>query len=550
MPAPDLSTAAALEQVALHAPETPSVQYGGATTCARDLVAQARALAGALAAGGTAPGDRVAHVGRNSPSLLLTVLACAYLRAIAVPLGFRASATELAATLDHCAPRVVVAEPAHVAAVRDWAARGPATAVLVQVDDDPLAGAPVAATAWRAWSDLLASGAARSGVGAPRSGVGAPRSGVGAPRSGVGAPRSGVGAHADDPALLLYTSGSSGSPKGVLLTHANLWWSAVGGDVAFGTGRGGTTLAVAPMSHIGGLNGLVLRTLGTGGTVVVRRAFDADAVLEDVPRHGVTSLFGVPAMYAAIARAPGFDHADLRSLQTALVGGAPLGRPLLDRFGARGVALQQSWGMTETAPACTSVPRDQVAEHGTTVGHPLAFVRLRLVDARGTEVVDPGVPGELWVSGPQVTPGYWRDPEATARAFGAPGWLRTGDVAVRDAAGRYRVCGRIGDVINTGGEKVHPAEVESALEGCPGVDACAVAGRPDDVWGQAVTAVVVATPGRAPTLERLRDHAARTLGRHKLPRHLVLVDALPRNANGKLDRARVRARVAAAGAPV
>jgi fatty-acyl-CoA synthase len=512
MPAPDLSTAAALEQVALHAPATPSLRYGTATTSAGALVARARALADALGSDGTAPGDRVAHVGRNSASLLVTVLACAHLRAVAVPLGFRASSTELVRLLDHADPRVVVAEPGHVPAVQEWARRRTGPALLVQVDDDPLAGPAGVAPGWHGWSGVLASGdPARRGR-----------------------------ARADDPALLLYTSGSSGCPKGVLLTHANLWWSAVGGDVAFGTGRGGTTLAVAPMSHIGGLNGLALRTLGTGGTVVVRRAFDARAVLEDIADLGVTSLFGVPSMYAAIARDPGFAHADLRTLRTALVGGAPLERALLDRFGARGVPLQQSWGMTETAPACTCVPRDEVAAHGTTVGQPLAFVRLRLVDADGREVQEADVPGELWVSGPQVTSGYWRDPAATARAFGAPGWLRTGDVAVRDADGRYRVCGRIGDVINTGGEKVHPAEVEAALEGCPGVGACAVAGRPDDVWGQAVTALVVPAPGATPSLDALREHGARTLGRHKLPRHLVLVDALPRNANGKLDRARVR----------
>jgi fatty-acyl-CoA synthase len=520
MSVPDLSTAAALEQVALHAPTTPSLRYGSATTGAGALAAQARALADALGRDGTGPGDRVAHVGRNSASLLLTILACAHLRAVAVPLGFRASPTELAALLDHADPRVVLAEPAQVPAVQAWARRSAGSALLVQVDDDALAGPPADATGWHAWSALLASGD----------------------------PRRARHARGDDPALLLYTSGSSGRPKGVLLTHANLWWSAVGGDVAFGTGRGGTTLAVAPMSHIGGLNGLALRTLATGGTVVVRRAFDPGAVLEDVAGLGVTSLFGVPSMYAAIARAPGFDRADLSTLRTALVGGAPLERALLDRFAARGVALQQSWGMTEAAPACTCVPRDEVAAHGTTVGQPLAFVRLRLVDAAGREIHDAGVPGELWVSGPQVTSGYWRDPAATARAFGAPGWLRTGDVAVRDADGRYRVCGRIGDVINTGGEKVHPAEVEAALEGCPGVEACAVAGRPDDVWGQAVTALVVPAVGAVPTLEALREHGARTLGRHKLPRHLLLVDELPRTANGKLDRARVRELVSAATA--
>jgi len=526
----DVSTAAALAQVAVHDPGAPSLVYGSATTSAAGLAAGVRALADALAAAGVQPGDRVAHIGRNSASLLLTVLACGPLRAVAVPLGFRSSAAELADLLARCTPRVVVAEPAHVAAADTWpgvpgtpGTPGGRGTLRVQVDDDPLAGPPEPRAGWHPWSALLAAG-----------------------DPGAAAPHR---ARPDDTAVLLFTSGSSGRPKGVPLTHANLWWSAVGADAAFGTGHGGTTLAVAPMSHIGGLNGLGLRTLGTGGTLVVRRAFDADAVLHDIARHGVTSLFGVPAMYAALARSPWFDGTDLSSLRTALVGGAPLPAGLLRRFTDRGVPLMQSWGMTETAPACTCVPRDRVADRGTTVGLPLAHVRLRLVDPRtGTDVDRPGEPGELWVSGPQVTAGYWRDPEATAQAFPEPGWLRTGDVAVRDADGAYRIQGRIGDVINTGGEKVHPAEVEAALEDCPGVGQCAVAGVPDDVWGEAVAAVVVPAPGTLPDLADLREHAARTIGRHKLPRRLVLVDALPCTGTGKVDRAQVRRIAAGAGA--
>lgn len=516
----DLSTAAALEQVAAHQPATPSLVYGTVTTSAGDLARQVRTLAAALARAGVAPGDRVVHVGRNSASLLLTVLACAPLRAVAVPLGFRSAPAELAVLLDRCEPAAVVAEPAHVDAVDAW--RGGPHVVRVQVDDDPLAGTPVAADAsWRRWSTLLA----------------------GDDPGTVGSARP------DDAALLLFTSGSSGRPKGVVLTHANLWWSAVGADAAFRTGRGGTTLAVAPMSHIGGLNGLTLRTLATGGRAVVRRAFDADDVLHDIARHRVASLFGVPAMYAALARSPWFDSLDLTSLRTALVGGAPLPGSLLRRFLDRGVPLQQSWGMTETAPACTCVPRDRVRDRGTTVGLPLAHIRLRLVDpATGADVDEPGAPGELWVSGPQVTSGYWRDPDATARAFPEPGWLRTGDVAVRDADGSYRIRGRIGDVINTGGEKVHPAEVEAALEGGPGVGACAVVGLPDDVWGETVTAVVVPAPGTVPDLAELREHAARVIGRHKLPRRLVLVAELPTTGTGKVDRAQVRALASVADA--
>lgn len=514
---PDVSTTTALERVALRDPTLPVLRYGTTCTTAGDLTAQARAVAAALAQAGVVPGDRIAHVGRNSPALLLTVLAAGHLRAVAAPLGFRASAPELAGLLDHYEPRVVVTEPAHAAAVGAWlSTHGAGDGVaLAVVDDDPLASEPGSAVAsrWLPWSSLLAT-AAPDGF-------------------ACGPPQP------DDPAVLLATSGTSGHPKGVVLTHANLWWSAVGADQALATGNGGTTLTVAPMSHIGGLNGLTLRTLATGGTVVLRRGFDPDGVLDDIERYAVTSLFGVPAMYAAMARSPRFGAVDLSSLRTALVGGAPTDTHLIDRYIARGVPLQQSWGMTETAPAGTAVPRDQVTTRGTTVGLPLAFLRLRLVD-RGRDVTEPDVPGELWVSGPQVTAGYWRDSAATAAAFEEPGWLRTGDVAVREADGYYRVCGRIDDVINTGGEKVHPAEVEAALTDAPGVQDCAVVGRPDEVWGEAVEAVVVPKPGSVVTLADLREHAGRVLGRHKLPRHLTVVAALPHNTAGKVDRNALR----------
>lgn len=497
----DISPAAAVAYLAHRAPHTPSIVYQDRTISAGQVHADATGLAGVLAAGGVSQGDRVAYVGRNSPTLLLTLLACAHLGAVFVPLNFRLAAPEIAHVLAHCG--------AHTALVE---------AGLASRCESIARDVPV-----RRW--LLADGARRPGwlrvadVETP------------------GAPPA-LTRTFDDLALLMYTSGTTGCPKGVMLTHGNLWWSAVNVDAVFDTRADDVNLAVAPLFHIGGLNAFTLRTLVRGGTVVVRRTFDAERTLADLAI--VTSVFGVPAMFAAVARCAGFGDADLSGVRAAIIAGAAVPAPLIAQYADRGMLLQQSWGMTETAPAATYVPAARTQDKAGSAGLPLPHTRIRLVEPGSERDVAPGLPGEILVNGPQVTPGYWQDPDATRAAFTPDGWLRTGDLAERDAEGYLTIVGRAWTIINSGGENIYPAEVEQALVGLPGTTGVAVVGVPDPAWGQTVAAVLEC-PGEVPPLARVRTFAARTIARYKLPTRVVGVARLPRNATDKVDLCALRA---------
>ncbi len=432
--APDLSPAAAFALVAERAPERRSIVDDDGTVLTAAAVQRAvESLAARCAALGLRPGDRIAYAGRNSPTLLLTALAAAHLGAVLLPLNFRLAEGETRDLLQRCGVSVVVVED-QLRELIDQARLGTS---VTHVIDATAAFLP----------DPSTPAVARLRC-AP-----------------------------DELALLMATSGSSGHPKIVRLSHGNLWWSARNIDEAFDTREDDVVLAVAPMFHIGGFNGFTWRTFLRGGTVLIRRTFDADRTLVDLTEGGVTALFGVPAMYAALTRSPTFAQADLTAVRSAITGGAPLPSGLVERFAARGLTLRNSWGMTETAPAATCLPAGDTLTHPGSVGLPLPHTRIRLVcPDTGEDVAEPGVVGELWVQGPNVMSGYWQDEVATAAAVTSDGWLRTGDLATRAADGYLTIVGRRSELINTGGEKVIPGEVEGALAELPGTSGVVVVG--------------------------------------------------------------------------
>jgi fatty-acyl-CoA synthase len=246
-------------------------------------------------------------------------------------------------------------------------------------------------------------------------------------------------------------------------------------------------------------------------------------------------------MYSALTRAPGFATADLSTLRSAIVAGAPVPPQLIRNYEEHGILLQQAWGLTETAPFACYLPAGLTAQKAGSTGVPMPYTQIRIVDpATGAGVQDADTRGEICVRGPNVTPGYWNNPEATRAAFDDAGWFHSGDIAHRDKDGFYYIVDRLKDMIISGGENVYPAEVERVLAAYPGVLEAAVIGVPHPKWGETVLAVLTCEPGTAPTLEEVRAFTGGHLARYKLPTQVLIAEQLPRNGSGKLVKSELR----------
>lgn len=493
---------------ALRSGPRPALSFEGLTWSYGQLQSQIERAAAVLAQGGLRPGMRVAYLGLNHPMFLVTMFAASQLGAIFVPLNFRLAEPELHYIVNDAGVHTLVVAASHhetIAGIREglccaryWNAEGEAR-------DSAL------------WPDLAQ---AMRGTAPMAQAPAAPLN--------------------DDVALIMYTSGTTGRPKGTLLTCGNFWWNHVGELYSIDVLATDRLLVFAPIFHIGGLNVLTLTTLLKGGHVVLHRSFDAERALHDIAAHGITTVFAVPAMLLFISQSPQFAAADLSSLRLIVCGGAPCPEPLLSAYGARGIGVQQGYGLTETAALVTVLAEEYALDKLGSVGHAALLTQVRLIDPAGEEMHAPGERGEICVRGPNVARGYWRQPEATRQAFSPEGWFRTGDVGYRDADGFLYVCDRVKDMIITGGENVYPAEVESVLAGHPAIAEVAVVGAPDPRWGEAVVAVLALKPGQSLELEQLQAFASARLARYKTPRRLHLVQALPRNPTGKILKYQLR----------
>lgn len=343
-----------------------------------------------------------------------------------------------------------------------------------------------------------------------------------------------------DPCLVMYTSGTTGRPKGAVLTHGNMTWNAVNQFMGMDLSADERTLALAPLFHIGGLNGTVNPALLRGGCAVVVRRFDPAGTLEVIEQQRVTSFFAVPTMLDAMSREPGFRTRDLSALRTIGAAGAPLPLTTLRTWLDRGVTMQQCYGMTEAAPGCTVLDSADAVRKVGSAGKPVFFTDLRVVRPDGS---DTGVDevGEVLVSGPNVMAGYWQEPERTAEVL-VEGWYSTGDAGSLDDEGFLFIHDRYKDMIISGGENVYPAEVESALLELPGVLEAAVIGVPDETWGEIGLAVLVVDPGAERDAEWVRAALRARLAGFKVPRHVTFTDELPKTATGKIRKPDLRAR--------
>ncbi|MEU0312098.1 long-chain-fatty-acid--CoA ligase [Nocardioides sp. NPDC006273] len=510
----DINPATAVARHARFRPDATAVIYEGGDLTFGQLDDRAARLAAALAAGGLGTGDRVAYLGLNSPAFLVTMLAAFRLGAIFVPVNFRLAGPELSSVVARSGATVLVAEQGHRAAVD--ALGDTAVARRLLVDDDPACPADTLDAAWESWSALL---------------------------SDSSQPPSVAVADFDNPAILMFTSGTTGLPKGVVLTYGNAWWNSINVELMVDSRVGDTTHAAAPIFHIGALNSFALRSLVRGNRLVLRRAFDPEQTLDDYVRYRVASTFAVPAMFQALKRVPVFAEADLSALRSIVVAGAPVPPSMIREYAERGIHLQQAWGLTETAPFATHLPVEFTLTKTGSAGVPMPYTEVAVVDMQTGKPLAAGQPGELVVRGPNVTPGYWENPDATAAAFDEEGWFHSGDVGYLDEDGFLYIVDRLKDMIISGGENVYPAEVERALADLPGAVDVAVVGAPDEKWGEAVVAVVAVAPGVELTLEQVREHAGARLARYKLPSRLQVAEAVPRNASGKLDKGRIRTMV-------
>lgn len=488
-------------RVALREVETGrALRYG-------ELSARAWRLTHALAALGVMPGDRVCLLARNGLEAFEMVVACLRLGAAFTPLNWRLAAKELDDIVARCRPRVLVydgpsAESAGAVLAAHGDLRGVALGPAIRGQDE-------------GYEALLA---AADDTPAP------------------------VDRDPETVGMLLYTSGTTGKPKGVMVPHRQLFYNAINTVYACDLSPADKVLAFLPLFHTGGLNCLATPTLYRGGMVALMGAFDAERSLDVIEEWGITATVAVPTMYDMLLHA-GLDGRDTRSLTTLLCGGAPCPDPLLDAWLDRGYMFRQGFGMTEVGPNCFSLPPWMVGRKRGSVGQPVLHAAARVVDDDGRPL-STGEVGELVLGGPHVCLGYFEDPENTAKVL-RDGWFYTGDYARTDDDGFFYVAGRKKDMFISGGENVYPAEIESVILAMPGIAEVSVVAVPHEKWGEVGLAALVAEGGARLDPDAVRAWCVDHLAKFKVPKHYVQLDELPKNASGKVQKADVRARALA-----
>jgi acyl-CoA synthetase (AMP-forming)/AMP-acid ligase II len=478
--------------------DRPAITLDDRTTTFGELDDTADRVAGALAAAGLVPGDRMAVLLRNVPEFFALLFGAARAGVVLVALNWRLAPPEIAAILDDAEPALLVVGKAQLGLV-------PAGVRALVLEDD-----------FAAWTAEPA--AAPSHAPSP-----------------------------DDVVLQLYSSGTTGRPKGARLTHANLAFTPRMGREFYGMGPESVNMVPSPLFHIGGV-GYGLTALGQGGHTVLLSDVGPAHLLAQIERHRVTHAFAVPAVIAGMLAAPELASTDLTSLRRVAYGGAPMTEALLRRaIDGLGCGFMAVYGMTETAGSVVSLAPDEHDPDGPrahllrSVGRPLPWLEVDLVDPVTGEPVPTGAVGEIRVRSGQNTVGYWRLPEETATTLTPDGWLRTGDAAWRDDEGYLYLHDRIKDLIISGGENIYPAEVENALAANPEVADVTVIGVPSPRWGETPKAVVVPVPGATIDPDALLADVRTRLARYKCPTSIDVVDALPRNASGKVLKRELRA---------
>ncbi|HOY04832.1 MAG TPA: long-chain fatty acid--CoA ligase [Saprospiraceae bacterium] len=345
----------------------------------------------------------------------------------------------------------------------------------------------------------------------------------------------------NDPVFILYTSGTTGFPKGALYTHKMLFWNSINTAMSLIVNTESRTINVMPPFHTGGWNVLTTPFFHHGGYTCLLKKFEPAAVLQLLQSEQTTLFMGVPTMLKMLADEPGFEQTDLSSLHYIIVGGEPMPVPLIEKWHEKGVLIRQGYGMTEVGPNLTSLHQSDAVRKRGSIGRPNFYVDIRIVDEHG-QTCAPNQPGELLLRGPMVTPGYWRNRDATRKAL-EDGWFHTGDMVRQDEEQYIYVVDRIKNMFISGGENVYPAEIERVMITHPAVAEASVVAVPDPKWGEVGRAFVVLRSGETATEAALLEFCGTRLARFKIPKTVSFISALPKNDTGKINRQALKAMV-------
>ncbi|MGD8463466.1 MAG: long-chain fatty acid--CoA ligase [Anaerolineae bacterium] len=455
-------------------------------------------------------GDRVSILAQNSSDYYEVLFACGKMGAILNTLNWRLAVPEMEFILTDCAPRVLIYEEAFAEAV-DALRPGIGCEFYIVMGEDAPDGE-------RTYEDALLAG----------------------DPAGVPLPQLSY----TDTWAILYTSGTTGRPKGAQVTYGNFFYNAVGMGAAIDLTAEDVNLNVLPTFHAGGLGLYAGPILHAGGTLVVMRAFDPQQFLRLIEEWHVTKLLLVPSIYLMLSQVPDLDEYDLSSMKHWGSGGSSLPPSLVREYAKRGIIIQQGFGMTETGPTVFIIDKENAVRKAGSVGKPVLHTDVCIMD-RGGNLLGPNEVGELCIRGGNVTSGYWNRPEATAEALvehPVPGgrWLHSGDAAMYDEEGFYYIVDRWKDMFISGGENVYPAEVENVIYHHPAVAEVAVIGVPHPKWQEVGRAVVVVKEGQTITEEEVIEFCRGKLARYKIPKSAVFVEALPRTAAGKVLKRELR----------
>lgn len=455
---------------------------------------------------GVQPGDRVSILARNSIVYIDLFYGLPKIGAIFAPFNWRLTSRELTFMLNDLEPKVLIAEPEFVPVVEEMKAdvrvghyvnlRGAGMAEALDYED---------------------------GV-----------------KQASGQEPKRPPMDLETPYCILYTSGTTGNPKGAILPHRQILFNAINTVVSWGLTEKDVSPVYTPLFHAGGLFAFLTPILYVGGRIILARDFDPAASLRWIMEEGCTVILGVPTLFQMWMDSDDFDRADFSRVHFFISGGAPCPPHLMDAWRAKkGIIFRQGYGLTEVGANCFSMTDEDSVPKTGSVGKPIFHSEMRIVNPESGADLEAGAAGELLIRGPHVCSGYWRNPEATAKAI-VDGWFHTGDMAHRDEEGFYYIDGRYKDMIKSGGENIYAAEVESVVREHPAVKDAALIGKPDKTWGEVGLMVVVLENGAQVAEKELKEHCAGRIAKFKVPREFVFANELPYSAYGKVEKIKLK----------